>query len=80
MYKAGDVGNWRRKCSIAAAVQYCTFAHLIELGDYFVKDAEWLLIVQIGEECDVIWQTGEHHSYVEIRLGEQLTWLPVAEM
>ena len=35
--------------------------HLVKLGDDLMQNVKRLLVVQLGEECDVVWEAGEHH-------------------
>ena len=46
------------------------FAHLVKLGDDLVQNVQRLLVVQLGEEGDVVREAGEHHRHVLVGLAK----------
>ena len=45
-----------------------------------MKDDERLLLVQLREELDIVWKTGEQDGSLLVGLAEQLARRPVAEV
>ena len=44
--------------------------HLVKLRDDFMQNVQRLLVVQLREERDIVWEAGEHHRHVLVRLAK----------